>query len=32
MHIRKTPEFRFIPDDGAKYASHINEILEGLHR
>ncbi len=32
MHIRKTPEFRFIGDDGAKYASHINEIIEGLHQ
>ena len=31
MHIRKTPEFRFIADDGARYAAHIGEILQGLH-
>ena len=32
MHIRKTPEFRFIADDGARYASHINDLLAGLHK
>ena len=31
MHIRKTPEFRFIADDGAKYASHIQELLQQLY-
>lgn len=31
MHIRKTPEFRFIADDGARYAAHIGEILQSLH-
>ena len=30
MHIRKAPAFRFIADDGAAYAAHINEILEEL--
>lgn len=32
MHIRKTPEFRFLADDGAKYASHINELIADLHK
>lgn len=32
MHIRKSPEFRFIADDGAKYAAHINELIAGLDR
>lgn len=32
MHIRKAPEFRFIADDGAKYASHINELIAGLEK
>ena len=32
MHIRKSPFFRFIEDDGAAYAAHINKILgELLH-
>ncbi len=31
MHIRKTPEFRFIADDGARYAAHINEVLGNLN-
>ena len=30
MHIRKAPAFRFIPDGGAAYAAHINQILEEL--
>ena len=30
MHIRKTPEFRFVADGGAAYAQHINELIEGL--
>lgn len=30
MHIRKSPEFKFIADDGAAYAAHINELIEGL--
>ncbi len=30
MHIRKAPEFRFIADDGARYAAHINELIAGL--
>ena len=30
MHIRKTPEFRFVADGGASYAQHINELIEGL--
>ena len=30
MHIRKAPEFRFVPDDNAAYAEHINELLAGL--
>ena len=32
MHIRKAPEFRFFADDGAKYATHINELIAGLKR
>ena len=32
MHIRKAPEFRFVADDGAKYAAHINELIAGLER
>ena len=31
MHIRKSPAFRFIEDDGAAYAAHINKILGELH-
>lgn len=30
MHIRKAPAFRFVPDDGAAYAAHINKLLEDL--
>lgn len=32
MHIRKAPEFRFIGDDGAAYASHINAVLASLEK
>ena len=32
MHIRKAPECRFVADDGAKYAAHINELIAGLER
>ncbi|MEG0167307.1 MAG: 30S ribosome-binding factor RbfA [Ruthenibacterium sp.] len=32
MHIRKSPEFRFIGDDGAAYASHINAMLADLEK
>ncbi len=32
MRIRKSPEFRFIADDGAKYAAHINELIAGLDK
>lgn len=31
MHIRKAPEFRFLPDDSAAYADHINTLLAGLN-
>lgn len=31
MHIRKTPEFRFIADDGARYAAHINDVISELN-
>lgn len=31
MHIRRAPEFTFVPDEGAVYAAHINELLAGLH-
>ncbi|MDD3429730.1 MAG: 30S ribosome-binding factor RbfA [Oscillospiraceae bacterium] len=30
MHIRKSPEFLFIEDDGAAYADRINRVIEGL--
>ena len=30
MHIRKSPAFRFIEDDGAAYAAHINKLLGEL--
>ena len=32
MHIRKSPRFVFVADDGAAYAAHINELLAGLHQ
>ncbi len=32
MHIRKSPEFRFIADEGAAYASHINDVLHDLKK
>ena len=32
MHIRKAPEFRFVADNGARYASHINELIAGLEK
>ena len=28
----KAPEFRFVADDGAKYAAHINELIAGLEQ
>lgn len=31
MHIRKSPRFVFVADDGAAYAAHINQLLAGLH-
>ena len=30
MHIRRSPEFVFVADDGAAYAAHINDVIEGL--
>ncbi|MEG1931932.1 MAG: 30S ribosome-binding factor RbfA [Pygmaiobacter sp.] len=30
MHIRKSPAFRFVRDDGAAYAAHINKIIGEL--
>lgn len=30
MHIRKSPRFVFVADDGAAYAAHINQLLAGL--
>ncbi len=32
MHIRKSPEFHFVADSGAEYATHINEIIAQLHK
>ncbi len=32
MHIRKAPEFKFIADEGAAYATHINDVLAGLKK
>lgn len=32
MHIRKAPELRFIGDESAAYATHINEVLADLHK
>lgn len=32
MHIRKAPEFRFIADNGAQYATHINDLIAGLDK
>lgn len=32
MHIRKSPRFVFVADDGAAYAAHINQLLADLHR
>ena len=30
MHIRRAPEFKFILDENAEYATHINDVLKGL--
>lgn len=30
MHIRKAPRFVFVPDEGAAYAAHINQLLNQL--
>ncbi len=30
MHIRRAPEFYFLPDENAAYAAHINELLSKL--
>ena len=30
LHIRKAPELRFLPDDSAEYADHINRRIEEL--
>ncbi|MEG2770164.1 MAG: 30S ribosome-binding factor RbfA [Oscillospiraceae bacterium] len=30
MHIRRSPEFAFVEDNGAAYAAHINDVIEGL--
>ena len=27
LHLRKTPEFHFIPDDSIEYSANINKIL-----
>ncbi len=32
MHIRKAPEFKFIADEGAAYATHINDVLADLNK
>lgn len=32
MHIRKSPRFIFVADDGAAYAAHINQILADLNQ
>ena len=32
IHIRKTPELQFIPDDSAEYAERINTIIKGLNQ
>lgn len=31
LHIRRSPEFVFIKDDGAAYAQKINEILRNIN-
>ena len=30
LHIRRSPEFVFVKDDGAAYAQKIDEILRGI--
>lgn len=30
MHIRRSPELFFVPDDNAAYAAHINDLLKDL--
>ncbi len=30
MHIRRAPQFQFIPDGSAAYAAHISEVLSHL--
>ena len=30
MHIRHSPELLFLPDEGAAYAAHINDLLKDL--
>ena len=32
LSTAKVPEVRFVADDGAKYAAHINELIAGLER
>lgn len=31
MHIRKSPSFKFVKDDGAAYAARINKIIGELN-
>ncbi|MFV0351408.1 MAG: 30S ribosome-binding factor RbfA [Oscillospiraceae bacterium] len=30
MHIRRSPDIKFILDENAAYAAHINDLLKGL--
>lgn len=28
LHLRKTPELRFVPDGSIAYSAHVNQLLE----
>lgn len=32
LHIRRSPEFNFVKDEGAAYARHIDEILKEINK
>lgn len=31
LHIKRSPEFTFVKDDGAVYAQKINDIIRDIH-
>ncbi len=32
LHLRKAPEFKFIPDDSVEHSAHLEEIMKGFSK